>query len=162
MRSLRENAMADTRVQLEVEDWVRREWMPKMFGQSFFGERVNLSSGGVFLFDAVSVDHKVVATISTSEATTATGKNAVGKQMKLRSDMYFLLLAKADKRAVVLTEKSMYDWWAKEAERGRVHRDIEFFYAMIPGDLDVRLRASRKRASMEVTPGEVDTSAASD
>jgi len=38
--------MADTRVQLEVEDWVHREWMPRRFGQSFFRERVKLCNGG--------------------------------------------------------------------------------------------------------------------
>lgn len=58
--------MADTRVQLEVEDWVRREWMPGKFGQSFYRERVGLSSGGVCDFDAVSSDKNVVAAISTS------------------------------------------------------------------------------------------------
>jgi len=41
--------------------------------------RVRLSSGGVFDFDAVSEDHSVVATISTSGAKTAGGKYAVGK-----------------------------------------------------------------------------------
>jgi hypothetical protein len=41
--------MADTRMQLEVEDWVRREWMPGKFGQPFFRERVRLSPGGVFM-----------------------------------------------------------------------------------------------------------------
>ena len=27
--------MADTRIQLEVEDWVRRNWMPTHFGRDF-------------------------------------------------------------------------------------------------------------------------------
>jgi len=30
--------MADTRVQLEVEDWVRQQWMPTQFRQNFFIE----------------------------------------------------------------------------------------------------------------------------
>lgn len=88
--------MADTRVQLEVEDWVRREWMPRQFGQRFSRERVSLSPGGVFDFDAVGEDGRVVATISTSGAKTSGGKNAVGKMLKVRSDIYFLLLAKAE------------------------------------------------------------------
>jgi len=36
-------------------------------------------SGGVFDFDAVSDDGKIVASISTSGSKTATGKYAVGK-----------------------------------------------------------------------------------
>ena len=61
--------MADTRVQLEVEEWVRLNRLHR--------ERVRLTSGGVFDFDAVSEDQKIVAT-------TSTGKLAVGKLVKRR------------------------------------------------------------------------------
>src|SRR5205807_2594422 len=90
--------MADTRVQLEVEDWVRREWMKKLFAMRFSRERVRLSCGGYFDADAVSENFKIVAAISTSGARTSGGKNAVGKMLKIRSDMYFLLLADAERR----------------------------------------------------------------
>jgi len=63
--------VAITRVQLEVEDWVRREWMPKQFGQRFRRERMTLRSGGVFDFDAVSEDDAIIASISTSGASTS-------------------------------------------------------------------------------------------
>lgn len=142
--------MADTRVQLEVEDWVRREWMPPRFGQQFFRERVRLSSGGVCDLDAVSSDRKVVAAISTSGAFTARGKLAVGKMLKIRSDMYFLLLADAERRIVVLTEKDMYDQCLKEAAGGRVPSSIEFVRADIPEQLRARLRVSRSTASDEL------------
>jgi hypothetical protein len=56
--------MADTRVQIEVEDWVGRNWMLQHFGVKFSRERLPLESGGVFDFDAVSEDHSIVATIS--------------------------------------------------------------------------------------------------
>ncbi|HYT19398.1 MAG TPA: hypothetical protein VEW05_04110 [Candidatus Polarisedimenticolia bacterium] len=78
--------MAQTGVQLEVEDWVRREWLPKEFGQRFTRERLGLTSGGVFDFDAVSADEKIVASISTSAARTARGNLAVGKLTKIRSE----------------------------------------------------------------------------
>ncbi len=54
--------MADTRIQIQVEDWIRRNWMPKKFGQKFHRERLQLSSGGVFDFDAVSADNKIAGT----------------------------------------------------------------------------------------------------
>lgn len=144
--------MANTLVQLEVEDWVRREWMPSKFETKFSRERVRLSSGGVCDFDAVSADGKIVAAISTSGALTASGKYAVGKMLKIRSDMYFLLLAQAERRIVVLTERSMYEQCMKEASGGRVPSSIEFVNAIIPNDLDTRLRASRSIASLEVLP----------
>lgn len=75
--------MADTRVQLEVEDWVRRNWMPFKYGMKFSRERVKIRSGGVFDFDAVNDDCSIVATVSTSGAKTTSGKYAVGKVLKL-------------------------------------------------------------------------------
>ena len=71
--------MADTRVQIEVEDWVRNNWMPANLGQNFIPEKLPLTSGGVFDFDAVSKDKTIASNISTSGARTASGKNAVGK-----------------------------------------------------------------------------------
>jgi hypothetical protein len=101
--------MADTRVQLEVEDWVRRNWMGPQYGTSFSRERLRLRSGGVFDFDAVSLDQSIVATISTSGSKTAGGKYAVGKMLKLRSDMLFLTMVNAKRRIMVLTERDMCD-----------------------------------------------------
>lgn len=144
--------MADTRVQLEVEDWVRQHWMPEKFGTNFHRERVALTSGGVFDFDAVNSDRTIAATISTSGATTATGKNAVGKLLKIRSDMLFLLLAKVQRRLVVLTEKDMYDRCLKEREGGRVPPEIEFVCAEIPPALQQRLIKARAASSNEVSP----------
>lgn len=144
--------MADTRVQLEVEDWVRQNWMAEEFGQKFFRERIKLTPGGYFDFDAVSADQRVVATISTSSARTASGKHGVGKLMKLRSDMYFLLLANAERRLVVLTEEDMYLACLKEQNAGRVPETIEFVRAKIPEELEARLQEARKVASKEVTP----------
>jgi len=144
--------MADTRIQLEVEDWVRREWMPEKFRCQFFRERVSLSSGGVFDFDAVSEDGKIVATISTSGARTSSGKNAVGKMLKVRSDIYFLLLASTERRLAVLTELDMFEQWQKEIAGGRVPASIEFVYVELPVELDNRLKGARNKASVEVSP----------
>ena len=144
--------MADTRVQLEVEDWVRRKWMPSQFGQRFGRERVPLTSGGVFDFDAVSEDDTIVATISTSGARTASGKLGVGKLLKIRSDMYFLMLAKAQRRIVVLTELDMYERLMEERRSGRVPPEIEFVRLSLPDDLAVKLKEARMIASREVSP----------
>ena len=144
--------MADTRVQLEIEDWVRKNWMPKEYGIQFQRERVSLTSGGVFDFDAVSTDLTIAATISTSGATTASGKSAVGKLLKIRSDMLFLLLAKVNRRLVVLTESDMYARCLKEREGGRVPPEIEFVCADIPSDLRQRLLKARAISSKEVSP----------
>ena len=141
--------MADTRVQLEVEDWIRRNWMPIHFGTKFSRERVRVRSGGVFDFDAVSEDLSIVATISTSGSRTSAGKNAVGKILKLRSDMLFLTMVEAKRRVIVLTEKDMFDQLAREFAGGRVPNEIEFVLAAIPDELRTRLIAGRLKASGE-------------
>ncbi|MCL6558270.1 MAG: hypothetical protein K6U74_05615 [Firmicutes bacterium] len=146
--------MADTRVQLEIEGWVREKWMPEKFGCHFYRNRLSLTSGGVFDFDAVSQDRKIAACISTSGGKTARGKHAVGKLLKLRSDMLFLLLAKEpEKRIIVLTEPDMFEVCSKEKAGGRVPQQIEFVLAELPEDLRQKLTRARNNASKEVSPG---------
>lgn len=144
-----ENCMADTRVQLEVEDWVRQEWMPKKYGVTFNRDRVKLRSGGVFDFDAVSGDKSIVATISTSGAKNSGGKLAVGKIMKIRSDMLFLTMVETKQRVVVLTEQNMYEKCLKEKAGGRVLPEIDFAFAPLPAELNERLLAARLKSSVE-------------
>jgi hypothetical protein len=141
--------MADTTCQVECEDWVRRVWMAEHFGEPFFRERVKLTSGGVFDFDAVNADRTVVGTISTSSAKTSGGNWATGAVMKLRSDMLFLLLAAPKRALLILTERNMYDLCQKEASIGRVPPQIEFFHAALPDDLAVKLIDAKRRSSEE-------------
>lgn len=144
--------MADTRVQTEVETWIRCDWMPQKFGQNFTRRSVILTPGGKYSFDAVSDDKKVVAAISTSGARTSSGKNAVGKMLKIRSDVYFLLLVDAESRIVILTEPDMYELCQKEKQNGRVPQEVEFMLCKIPDDLAEKLKESRRRAASEVSP----------
>jgi hypothetical protein len=83
--------------------------MTKEFSEPFYRERVRLTSGGVFYFDAVKRDGTVVATISTSGGTTSSGKLATGALMKLRSDMLFLTLAEPKRALLILTERQAFD-----------------------------------------------------
>jgi len=144
--------MARTNVQLEVEDWVRREWLSRELGQQFSRERLKLTPGGFFDFDAVSADGRIVASISTSAARTARGKLGVGKLTKIRSDMFFLLMASCDRRVMVLTDPTMLEQCQKEKAAGRVPLSIEFMRAKIPSELERRLISSQEVASREVTP----------
>jgi hypothetical protein len=106
----------------------------------------------VFDFDAVSDDGKIVASISTSASKTVSGKYGAGKTMKIRSDLYFLLLVEAERKVVIFTEQDMMDHFKQEVEGGRVPSEIEFVFAEIPDDLRRRLEKAREKASKEVTP----------
>ena len=146
--------MADSRVQLEVENWIRKEWMQGRFGQEFVKDKVELSAGGSFQFDAVSEDRSIIATISTSNARTRTGKMGAGKKQKIRADMFFLLLAKdVQRRLVILTESDMHEEMVKEKDkRGRVPASIELFHANLPSHLVQLLDTAKAVASKEVSP----------
>ncbi len=146
--------MADTRIQAKVEKWVREQWMPTQYGQKFHRDQVRLSPGGVYSFDAVSEDGTIIAAISTSGATTSGGKRGIGKLLKIRSDIYFLLLADTQRRLVLLTEQDMYELCEQEKANGRVPAHIEFVHVQIPADLDRELQAARRVASNEVAPNQ--------
>jgi len=126
--------------------------MPQRFGQRFHRDRVRLTTGGFFDFDAVSADGTTVATISTSGSRTSAGKLGAGKLMKIRSDMLFLLLAAAKRAVMILTERDMYDLCMKEIESGRAPRNIEFFHAPLPPDLAAKLQIAKRVSSDEVSP----------
>jgi hypothetical protein len=149
--------MADTRVQLEVEDWVREHWMQQQFGQNFYRNRLKLSSGGFFDFDAVSEDKIIAGCISTSGGKTSSGKAAVGKLLKIRSDMLFLHLAVGlTRKLLILTEPDMHQVCLKERSGGRAPLDIEFHHAPIPAELRGRLSLARAAASREVTREKIE------
>jgi hypothetical protein len=97
----------------------------------------------------VSEDHTIVTTISTSASKTSGGKTAVGKILKLRSDMLFLTMVEAQRRVIILTEQDMCDQCEKESAGGRVPPEIEVVCAAIPEELRTRLVAARLKASGE-------------
>ncbi len=143
--------MANTRVQLEVEEWIRGNWLPIQFGQLFRKKQLKLVSGGSFEFDAVSEDGKIALVISTSGARTSGGKQGSGKIMKIRADLYFLLLVHAKTRALIFTERDMYEQFKKEQDAGRTPGEIKSYLAKIPDKLRQKLEASRRTSIAEVT-----------
>jgi hypothetical protein len=145
--------MADSRVHLEVEDWIRQTWMPQQFGQAFFRERLQLESGGLFDFDAVSSDRTVAASISASGGFTASGKAAVPKLNKIRSDILFLMQASLVRRMINLADSDLHALCLREVESDRMPTKVEFHLAPPPAELEAKLRASRAVAAAEVTPG---------
>lgn len=150
--NLHKNRMADSSFQRQVEQWVRDHCLAERYSQRFSREKVRLSSGGEYSFDAVSADRQIVATISTSGSRTASGKMGAAKLHKIRADLYFLLLAPAARRVVVLTEADMMQLCEKERADGRIPQGVELLHAVLPRQLVDALKAARKIASRETTP----------
>ena len=144
--------MANASVPKEVAEWLRQNWIPLKFGQSFTSGPCRFSSGGTTKFSAVSLDRKIVAAISTGGATTAAGKPGVGKRAAILAQILFLVMAETERRLVILTEKSMLDWCNQESRGGRMPLNVEFHLADLPDELRLRLDVSKKTASREVSP----------
>lgn len=146
--------MADTSAQREIEEWIRSIWMPSEFNRTFSQKKVKLSSGGVFAFDAVSDDEKIIANISTSNALTKAGKRGSGKLQKIRADVYFLLLApdSVQRRLLLFTESDMVALCKKEQSNGRIPGTIEIFLVDIPKNIREKLLDAKQQASKEVSP----------
>ncbi|HXF48985.1 MAG TPA: hypothetical protein VNL73_06125 [Verrucomicrobiae bacterium] len=147
--------MANTEVQLEVEKWLRENWLPKQFGQKFYKKQRQLLSGGKFEFDAVSEDGNVLVTISTSHAKTVSGKGGSGKLQKIRADALFLLLSGAQSPVLVFTEQDMFDLCKKEHNKGRLPKNVDIRLVNdkeIPSDLRIQLLHARRSSSTEVSP----------
>jgi len=145
--------MANTEIQHKVEDWVRVNFLEREYNCSFTEKKVPLIWGGVFKFDAVSEDGKIVANISTSAANMAGGKPGIGKKKKLLADTLFLLNVKdAEKLMLIFTEENMRDQFEGERKRGRFPHNIDLIVVDLPAQLRASLKKSRQKASREVTP----------
>lgn len=110
--------MANTEVlKREVEQYVRLK-LGKEFGQRFESRRLALKTGGDHEFDAVSLDERVVAAIKSSSVGDATGRNPGGIKSAI-AELYFLTLADAPTRFLVLTDPEFYGILKTEIEESK-------------------------------------------
>ena len=146
-RRSRLSLMADSSPQFAVADWIAREWLPHRLGEPYFRAKVPLVSGGEHSFACVNADKSAVGTICTSPLRTGSGKT------KVRADLYFLLMAKTERRFVVFTDPEMDGYFQGERRKGRIPTDVGFLLAEgVPDDLMSRLKAAQRSASDEVSP----------
>jgi hypothetical protein len=142
--------MANTKYQLNVEIIIRKVLASK-YGQLFYKKKLILCSGGEVEFDAVSDDEKVVGMISTSAWKTKSGKNGMGKLLKIRSDILSLIQLKHNtKKIVILTEKDMYDKCIKEKYNGKIPREISFYLVTVPAHIRNKLKVARQLSIDEI------------
>lgn len=141
--------MANTKVQLEVEAWIRDTYLKARFGQSFAKKKVRLPTGGQYECDAVNHDESILVAVCTSGKTTSSGRQAAGSIRKVKGDIDYLAVIPAKSRLVILTDPEMCDYWRKQAKAGRVSDTVQFEFVDLPPLLKAKLFASRFRASRE-------------
>jgi hypothetical protein len=150
--------MADSKVTLVIENWIRQNYLHEKYGQLFDKKKLALTPGGSFEFDAVSKNESIVASISTSANRTAGGKKAPGPFRKILADILYLTMIddtqhKVNKRLIVFTEKDLHGRFLQEFNAGRIPKNVEFILVEhIPADLRKQLAFFRSKASKEVSP----------
>lgn len=142
--------MADTYVQQKCQKWVSETWLSSKFNLGFAKKSLTMQQRGECEFNAVSTNGKIVANISTAQAHTYRGSTGSAKKSKLRADCLMLHLAVAEKKLMILTEKSMYKLANKEQEEGRLPLDIEILYVELPDELKHELSYAQEKASREM------------
>ena len=145
--------MAKTKDQVMAQQWIATKYLPRKFNQQFEEKLIDLTWGGKFKFDAVSEDGKIIGSISTSAAKTASGKPSSGPFHKIHSDTLYLLHANsATKRLLIFTEKDMQEHFIREQESGRLPPGVDLIHVELPNNLKNQVKNARFSASQEVTP----------
>lgn len=113
--------MADTRVLKQQAEPFVRESLEAEFGQPFtqqylaVGQRAD-GSPAMYEFDAVSADRRIVAGIKSSSGKTSGGRRPSGKIAAAYRELYYLSLADAECRILVLTDPEFHQIMTSECD----------------------------------------------
>ena len=142
--------MADTtKIKTVIEPYVRG-WLATQFPGHMFEERpIQLTSGGSYVFDAVSEDNAIVAAILSNRAVTRTGRENTGGVRKALTELSYLKAVPADvEKLMVFTDDNFCQLVQHRATRlGR--ETIKMIVCMLPPRLKALLREILDRASYE-------------
>jgi hypothetical protein len=143
--------MTDTTViRRTVEPFVRQQ-LSEEFGMPFYSRVVALTTGGTHEFDAVSEDGKVVAAIKSASGKTAGGNVPAGKIRGVEAELYYLSLASARTRTLVVTDQEFYEMICKRLT-GRLAPGLSIRLVALPPQIQAKVRKMQKAASDEVRP----------
>jgi hypothetical protein len=102
--------MANTNlIKSKIHPYVR-SWLRTKYGVEFGRNALPLRDcEGKHEFDAVSPDGKIVAEIKTASGRTSGGKHPSGKRASAFEQLYFLSLAKADTKLLIITDAEFFE-----------------------------------------------------
>ena len=143
--------MADTTYLRQVVERTVRDALAKEFGARFEARALALTTGGTHEFDAVSEDGVVVASIKSASGKTAGGKNPSGKIKDSIAELYFLSLATAPIRVLVLTSPDFYAIMSGVL-LGRLAPGLSLKLVPLPRHIQEQVEHVQKVASEEVSP----------
>jgi hypothetical protein len=132
-----------------VEDHVR-DVLSARYQVVFRRERVRLQPGGYHEFDAVSGNGRVVASVKTA-GTQGGGRHPATKVASCVAELYFLSLARAHRRILVLTSAEFHGRFL-QAMAGKIPNGVEIMYIPLPTDVQARVTAVQESGTDETQP----------
>lgn len=147
--------MADTtKLKTKIEPFVRKE-LEKLYPGHTFTEKAVIvgrkkdGSPAFHKFDAVSEDSTIVVSIKSHSWKTSGGKRPAGKIGEIYQALYFLSLAQAKNKLLILTNRGTYDGFARESD-GKMPGDVEIRLVTLPPKLQQLVNEVSERASKEI------------
>jgi len=137
----------NSKIQTEVEQWIRDVYLPKEYTQKFRVKSLPLQSRGEAKFSAVSEDGEVVASICTSAAYISSGKVDADALLKVKSDALKILWLESipAKKFMLFTDPDMIRVLKEEKKKGHFPKELELIRVKLPASLEARLTDSRKK-----------------
>lgn len=123
--------MADTTIAKDIEKYIQKK-LSKEYHQTFSEKKIKIGkkkngNPAVYKFDAVSENEKIIAGIKSHSGRTGGGNFPRSKAGMTYAEIYFLTLAKANKKLLILTSKEFYDLFIKNSD-GKIPKNIEIRY----------------------------------
>jgi hypothetical protein len=130
-----------------------RGWLKEKYGVAFGRSRLPLRGcEGVHYFAAVSSDGKIAAEIKAASGRTSGGKHPSGKRASAFEQLYFLSLAEAETKLLVLTDPEFLEIM-KAKTAGIVPADIQLLRCPLPPELEKIVFSVTNEASEEIDRG---------
>ena len=117
--------------------------------KNFRKQKLRLSSGGEFEFDAVDGDGKAAVCISTTKGLTHRGNAQSGTKRKIQADVNYLSQTDVDYRVLVFSEKSAHAVFCKEQNKGRISSDIAILHVPLSSEMQKQIDDANKESSIE-------------
>jgi hypothetical protein len=135
---------------MAVEDHVRD--VLSVEHQIVFRRRaVRLQPGGYHEFDAVSDNGRIVASVKTASGQTVAGRPPAAKVTSCIAELYFLSLARAHKKLLVLTSADFLELF-RTAMAGKVPHGVEIRHMALPDGVAARVAAVQGAGTDETQP----------
>ena len=147
--------MANTQVLTnQVESYVRSKLKVK-YGQPFTKRELPVGqkqdgSPATHEFDAVSADGRTVVGIKSSSGKTSGGRFPSGKVAAAYQEPYFLSLAQAERRILVLTNPEFHKIFSRHSD-GKVAPGLKLKLIPLSPELGEQAQAVQRAASQEMS-----------